>query len=104
LAVVEGELNALSLAEAYPDRSFDIASPGSCNDFGRHIETYRNYETVVVVCDLDAPGVANGWCLKESLTKLGVRCILICVPVDYNDILQHSGPEAVRAAFEKELV
>jgi len=103
LVLIEGELNALSLAEAYPERSFSIASPGSASDLQRHIEDYKRYEMVVVVVDRDPAGIANGCVLKETLTKLGKSVMLICVPVDFNDLLQRGGPALVRETFEKEL-
>jgi hypothetical protein len=58
---------------------------------------------VVVVVDRDPAGIANGCVLKETLTKLGKSVMLICVPVDFNDLLQRGGPALVRETFEKEL-
>lgn len=101
IVVVEGELNAISLLEAYPDPSFDIASPGSANELSRHEGIYRTFKTVIIVVDNDPTGIANGFVTKELLLKAGIDVTLIPIPKDFNDILQDQGPEGLRLYFKE---
>jgi len=101
LVVVEGEINALSLAEAYPVRTFTIASPGSCSEFNRHVDTYKQFKTIIIFADNDPAGIANGYILKETLLKSGKSVILILLDTDFNDLLQQGGPELVRRVFNE---
>jgi hypothetical protein len=102
--VVEGELNALSLAEAYPERDFDVVSPGSVSEMQRHHKEYLRYDRVILVVDNDPAGVANGWIEKESLLKAGKQCNLVCMNTDFNDLLQQGGVDLVREVFEREVI
>lgn len=96
LVVVEGEINALSLAEAFKTRRYAISSPGSCNEMMRHLPFYLTFKSISIIVDKDIPGVANGAALKAELIKRKKRVRLIACEKDINQILQDEGKEGVR--------
>lgn len=98
--IIEGELNALSLKAAYPNAAFDIVSPGSATELGRHIESYLNYTNIVVFVDDDSAGIANGLVLKDELIKRGKTVVLVTLEKDFNDILQSEGVEGIKRFLE----
>lgn len=99
LVLIEGELNALSLAEVVKD--LKIASPGSANEFNRHLEYYSKFKTIYLILDNDPVGIVNGVKTKEYLLKLGKSVKLILMDRDFNDLLQEGGPELVLKEWEK---
>lgn len=99
IVVVEGELNALSLKEAYPAGP-TIASPGSANEFRRHIKEYLRYKKITLVLDNDPVGVVSGLETKDMLLKSGKHVTLILMDKDFNDILQESGVEGIKWFWE----
>lgn len=103
LVVVEGEINALSLAEAFPTRKFAISSSGSCNELLRHLPIYLTYDQIVIIVDKDPGGVACGVELKQILLKKGKRVQLIATTPDYNEILQEKGKIGVFNKFKEDL-
>lgn len=107
LIVVEGELNALSLAEGYNyinsgvTNGVTIVSPGSANEMLRHLNTYLTYDKVIAIVDKDIPGVVNGLKLKDEFIKRNKRIQLVTCEKDINQILQEEGKEGV-AKWAKE--
>lgn len=102
VAVVEGELNALSLlAGGYTGT---IASPGSATNMINFLQEYLQlgYSFAIVV-DRDAAGVAAGVELKRELQKRGKRVRLIAVAKDLNQLLQDEGKEGVKKWWEENL-
>lgn len=100
LTIVEGELNALSLKEAFP--SATIYSPGSATELMRHYNEYLPFKYIYVIVDKDAPGVAYGLQLRNRLQKDGKHAKLIAVEEDFNDVLVERGVEGLKETFKKE--
>lgn len=104
LVLIEGELNAESVYEVFKDYYRPgIASPGSANEFMRHIEEYLYYNAIYAILDKDPAGVAAGVELKNTLSKRGIRVNLIAVTRDYNAILQEEGKEGLKEQIFKDL-
>lgn len=86
LYIVEGEINALSLAKVLINS--DIVSPGSATDFDR-FEPDKNYSRYTIIVDEDAPGVIAAIKLKSKILAF---CPLVDVVLmgdgDLNDWLQ----------------
>ena len=96
LIIIEGEINAQSLqiSNAIPAT---IASPGSADSLLKHMSYYLTYLHIHVIVDKDNKGVAQGWVLKQELTKAGKTVQFIALEKDLNEILQDGGFEAVKA-------
>lgn len=103
LVVIEGELNAMSV-QLSSYGSYKIVSPGPASDFMRHIKYYQPYKRITLIVDHDAAGIIFGCQLKDLLLKSSKYVNLVTCPVDYNQILQDSGEEAVREQFEKDML
>lgn len=105
LAIVEGEINALSLQEALKDYRVTIVSPGSANELLRHMNEYLTIGAIlaIVFVDRDPAGVVNGLELKRELLKHGKRVVLVALERDFNQILQEDGIKAVQEIFKKEV-
>jgi len=102
LAVVEGEINAMSLEKSIARPGLDIASPGSANNLGKFLPAYLQYNKIYVIVDNDAAGLAYGLDLKFKLLKQQKNTELVAVDKDYNDVLMESGNYGVKKAFQKE--
>lgn len=90
LAIVEGELNALSLAALKP--SFSVCSPGGCGDFGAKIiascnQFFLTYKRFLVIVDKDEAGLKAAMALKQALLPLTPYISIILMPRDCNDLL-----------------
>lgn len=97
LIVVEGQLNALSMAEAEIQAS--VVSPGAATDFKKlaNLPYYMGYDNIVLVLDNDAAGAMGAIELKGQLLAMGKTNVRIhLVNEDANEILQAGGPDAVR--------
>lgn len=102
LAIVEGELNALSLATTKPP--FDVCSPGGCSSFyGKEYERYKqfylHYKQFFVMVDKDSAGVRAAIELKAKLTKHSPYVMVRLMDRDLNEILIENGTEGVRKAM-----
>ncbi len=102
LIVVEGELNAASLAKTL-DSDYMIVSPGSASEFMRHIAKFQIARKVILFLDYDSAGICHGSQVKETLLKSGVSCKLVLLPKDFNQILQDEGELGVQKVFEENL-
>lgn len=93
LIVVEGEINAMSLAQCELPAS--IVSPGSAADFyssnyQKYCTYYSKYDRVLIIADADKAGTVAAIELKTRLTP-ATNCIISLWPKDANDLLQEHG-------------
>lgn len=105
LLVVEGELEALSAAEAIPE--WDVVSPGSASQFTGQalVKACLPYHTVVVVSDNDAPGAKAA---RELASELLYKVPKLMVfykdkDKDFNKILVEYGKEGLREEIKNRL-
>lgn len=97
--LVEGELNALSIAEACPE--FSVVSPGSAGDFNaksvlKVLPFLSTVDKLLLIADKDQAGaqaLINAKSVLDTPTKL-TRWAL--VERDANEVLQAEGREALR--------
>ena len=87
LAIVEGEINALSLATLQPP--FTICSPGSASDLNsrKYFPEYYKYDKFIIVADADTAGLAASINLKETLLKKTHKVRIMLLETDFNDLL-----------------
>lgn len=104
LAIVEGEINSLSVASVM--ESWDVVSPGSASMFNgvtllKLLTLARNYANVVVILDDDAAG-SKGLieCKAAFLYKIPFVTYVKLKP-DANEILIESGKEALRERLQR---
>lgn len=103
LVVVEGELNALSIAAALPE--LDVVSPGGVGDFTskrvkKHLQLLVQYSTVLIVADADAPGAKAVIELYGELAGKVPTVKTLLMPVDANEIVEVSGIEVLREKIQ----
>lgn len=87
--VVEGELNAYSIGQTFPD--WDVVSPGSAG----HFKTLKNlllksiidYERIIIVTDKDSAGAIACIELMGALQGKGPAVKAHLMAVDANDLL-----------------
>lgn len=104
LVVVEGEINALSIAAACPDLA--VVSPGGAGDFSS--QAARKYctilvlwDTILIVADADAPGAKAVIDLYGELAGRVPTVKTLLMPTDANDLLVQRGQEALRQEIER---
>jgi len=102
LIVVEGEMNALSLEHCKVTKA-TIVSPGSATELVKHLDYYLTFDSIVVIVDRDAAGVAHGLTLKKLLIKSKKKVQLVACEKDINQILQEEERQGVKDWFEKEV-
>lgn len=86
LAIVEGELNALSVAALSP--AFDVMSPGSATDFSEKLlSQVQGYKKFLVLVDKDKAGVEAAKRLAPLLLKLTPYVLVDLMKPDANDLL-----------------
>lgn len=105
LLLIEGQLNALTADSCFRQLNTSIGSPGAASDFNRvaTIEYCLQYSKVCLIVDKDAAGVAAGIQLKQTIEKLGKRCVLYAMERDLNEILCTDGQEEVNKEIHKAL-
>jgi hypothetical protein len=101
--VAEGELNALSIAEAVP---YAVVSPGGSGDFSsktakKNVTVLVQYSTILIVADADAPGAKAVIDLYGELAGRVPTVKTLLMPEDANSILVSRGKEALQAEIEK---
>lgn len=106
--VIEGEINALSLAQAFP--GLTILSPGGSGDFSqkRTIQYYRMYyrfyDKIVILVDQDAAGARAAMDLMGYLKARGHQVHWKLMKPDANDLLCGGGSaklqEEIRSVLE----
>lgn len=100
LILAEGELNALSLAEAFPE--YDVASPGSASMFsadnlGRYLPILKFYRKLIVILDDDSAGLKGLIEAKAFLLYKIPFVDFILMKTDANEVLSaEGGKEALR--------
>lgn len=100
LAIVEGEINALSLAAIYPP--FDVVSPGGACEFTsrKYMTFYQQYGTLVIVADEDTAGLKAAIELKAKVLTWTPHCMIYLMKEDCNDVLTKEGVQALRGHVE----
>lgn len=99
LILTEGEINALSIGEAFiakKDPSLNVASFGSATQFKK---TYRHelnkYSTIIVIFDNDPAGRLGGCRFLEMFNNLKAKIKVLFWEKDANDILISEGVECL---------
>lgn len=87
--VVEGEINALSLAEVL--RNITIVSPGSASSFADVGELLKDYRNVLVIADNDPAGVMGIIPLVSELKKNAINTKVTLWDRDANEVLVNDG-------------
>ena len=105
LCIVEGEINAMSVAKALPS-GFGVVSPGAATQFYSSfnaVSHYLKYDRQILIADEDQPGAMACINLARELQKQSrdVQCILMKKKKDggrgdANEILEAEGPDALR--------
>lgn len=90
LIVVEGEINALSVALACPD--VPVASPGGTNEFfskktEKYLQVFKQYENILIMVDKDSPGIKAAVELKVRLLQYTPYVATLLMEKDANEIL-----------------
>lgn len=94
LLIVEGELNALSIALHNP--AFDIISPGGVGNFNDSqmlltLPSLAYYANILIIADADTQGLEASLKLKEKLKQLPSRVTINLVEKDFNQVLVEYG-------------
>jgi DNA primase len=102
LVVVEGEINALSLAEAV---DFHIVSPGGASEFTskKYVDEYKKFKEFTILADHDEAGFNAVVSLKTLLLKFSARVRVSLMDRDCNDLLVTEGKQSVKNEFYKVL-
>lgn len=97
LAIVEGELDAASLALV--PGTFDVCSPGAASNFNieRDLKFYLTYKRFYLYTDKDRAGFDAAVTMKTQLLKYTpfVTVVFKNPERDFNDILQEEGANGV---------
>lgn len=106
--LVEGELNALSIAKACPELS--VVSPGGAGDFNskrlkRHLHSLVLFSTIIVVADDDRAGHEALILGASYLSAKGFQVRTMRMAPDANDLLckGDEGREELRKRFSASL-
>lgn len=100
LILSEGEINALSMAEAFPE--WDVLSPGSASDFKtakftKFLLTFvRYYCTVIIQTDRDGAGTEAAIHTKGLLLNKVPNLPIVLMERDANEIYCGEGKEKLR--------
>lgn len=103
LVIVEGEINGLSLGQAFPE--YDICSPGSASMFNsqnlsKHLTEFLKYDNILVVLDDDAAGIKGLIETKAFFLYKHPFVSFIRMSPDCNDVLSEQGPEFLRKKLQ----
>lgn len=103
LFVVEGELNALSMAEVWGQDT--IASPGGVDQFRDkdNLQFYSKFDTVYLCVDKDPPGVLSAFDTKQKLQGKVKNIFIELWERDMNDWLQYDGAEKLKAELKRRM-
>lgn len=108
LIIVEGEINALSLARICPQ--YTVMSPGGVGDFSTHSSKknytyYIRFDTILIIADKDEPGIRAVMELGAFLRNKRHDVRFKLMPTDANSILCAGGQEVenLRQEVEREL-
>lgn len=101
LALVEGEINALSLKEAFP--ALHVVSPGGAGDFyGKgqeaYVRRYAEFPKIHIFTDNDKAGGQAAIEMKVRLLMSGAQDVRIhLLETDFNDTLVQEGLHGLKA-------
>lgn len=105
LTVVEGELEALSLAAA--QLGWDIVSPGSAGQFASPalVRSCLRYDTVLIAVDNDGPGIKGAQDLASALVAKVPKLVVIYKDKerDFNKVFCEEGAPGLRNEVERRL-
>lgn len=110
LLIVEGEINALSVAKACPE--LGVCSPGSAGDFTRKdfLTSYLAYSRQVLLMDEDDAGAIGAIGLSALLRPLSKDVQIMMFKKrakggqgDANEIYESQGKEALKEAIYKRI-
>ena len=97
---VEGEINALSLAQAVTDT---VVSPGAATKFYKNdLNLFRKYDTIYLVADSDVAGCLAAIELYNRLKVFNKKIYIQLWSTDANDILVQKGIHGLRQEIEKQ--
>lgn len=108
LALVEGELNSMSMAEAFPE--WDVCSPGSASDFKTErfrkflLTIARSYCTVIVQTDRDGAGTEAAIHTKGLLLNKVPNIPIVLMARDASEIYCAHGKDKLREEVERHLL
>jgi 5S rRNA maturation endonuclease (ribonuclease M5) len=93
LIIVEGEINAMSIAKAYEE--CDVMSPGGAGDFTAkraksYLQSIRYYEILIVIADADKAGALACIELMGALSGSGQKIKHHLMQPDANEVLIES--------------
>jgi 5S rRNA maturation endonuclease (ribonuclease M5) len=102
LYVVEGELNALSIAKVIDNT---VVCPGSATNFkvNKVLDGLTNayqYRNLVIVVDKDEAGIQAALLLKTNVTERISDVRIIAMERDANEILVKDGAQALKKALD----
>jgi hypothetical protein len=91
LAIVEGELNALSIANVTSE--FAVCSPGGVGDFNektleKNWAFFSSFSRFLIVTDKDRPGLEAAKKLKPELLRISPYVRTVLMEPDANELLQ----------------
>lgn len=96
---VEGELNALSIAQVVSDT---VASPGGVGAFASFRKNFFDqFSTVYLIADNDEPGERAALQLGNMLTEAGKKVSIFLWSQDANQLWVEHGKEKLRAEVEE---
>jgi hypothetical protein len=104
LIIVEGEINALSVAEACPE--LDVMSPGGAGDFSAKraklfLRSILHYSILIVIADADKAGALACIELMGLLSGSGKQIKHHLMQPDANEVLIEHGKETLRQEIFK---
>ena len=106
LALVEGEINALSMSKAFPE--YAVMSPGSTTNFNpqvlaNNLTHLKSYANIVVILDNDEAGIKALIRTKAYFLYKFPFVDYLLLDQDANDLFVESGTEGLRARVQKGL-
>lgn len=93
--IVEGEMNALSVAEAVDST---VVSPGSATNFTKYLPYFKKFDKLVIVADRDNAGTLAAMELQNQLES---EKKVILMERDANDWLVRYGRKGLKRRLEK---
>lgn len=109
IIVTEGEIDAMSMSQLQDNKWPVVSIPCGADKpdtpgtkirkyFAQHLEYFRNFETVVLMFDMDGPGKFSAQCAAEVL---GSRALIAELPLkDVNECLVAGrGAEVIKAMW-----
>lgn len=103
IIITEGELDALSIAEAinckYPVISINNGATSARNDLKQHIEFLNSYDEITLAFDNDEPGKKAIQEVSTLFTPGKITVVKLGKYKDFNELLQDKGKAGVLKAY-----